>query len=158
MWYEILIKNEFADYFINSDPFTQDTVEKQRATEMLEEYSKIIDGVSYAWDFYDTPYLDRLRRALKNSDQLIATCFDFCCSQIHLSKAKSLPEIWHSISTTPGASKYSIDLSQLNAEQCAILIMYPFWSRMGNSFEKDFQESGRLKLYLTALKNKSLMP
>jgi hypothetical protein len=34
--------------------------------------------------------------------------------------------------------------------------MYPFFSRMGGSFEKEFQESGGLKKYLLALKSKCM--
>ena len=160
MWYEILTQNEFADYFINSDPLAKDTEEKQNADKALDGLKKIVYGVTYAWTCYDMPtdkdYKGAYRDGLKYYGQIAVNAFDFCFSQIHLSKAKSLPEIWHSILNTPGESKYSVDLSKLTAEQCAILIIYPFWSRMGGSFEKDFQESGELKKWLIALKNKSL--
>ena len=160
MWYEILTQNEFADYFINSDPLVQDAEEKQKADEMLEGLRKIVRGVTGAWTCYykptDKDYKGVYRDGLKYYSQIAVNAFDFCFSQIHLSKAKSLPEIWHSILNTPDESKYSVDLSQLTAEQCAMLIIYPFWSRMGGSFEKDFQESGELKKWLIALKNKSL--
>ena len=160
MWYEILTENEFADYFINSDPLVQDIAEKQKADKMLDGLGKIVRGVTSAWTcYYSPPYKDHkwvYRDGLKYYSQIALNAFDFCCNQIHLSKAKSLVEMWHSIPNPPGESKYSIDLSQLTAEQCAILIIYPFWSRMGGSFEKDFQESGELKKCLIALKNKSL--
>ena len=162
MWYEILIKNEFADYFINSDLSVQDTAEKQKADEMLDGLKKIVKGVSNAWShYYDPTFKGHKwvhRDGLKYYSQIALDAFDFCCTQIHLSKAKSLPEIWHSIPNNPGESKYSIDVSQLTAEQCAMLIIYQFWARMGVSTLKDFQESGGLKEYLIALKNKSLNP
>ena len=160
MWYEILTQNEFADYFINSDPLAQDAEGKQKADEMLEGLSKIVRGVTEAWNCYYRPASkDQIwvyRDGFKYYSQIALNAFDFCFSQIRLSKAKSLPEMWHSIPDTPGESKYSVDLSKLTAEQCAILIIYPFWSRMGGSFKKDFQESGELKKWLIALKNKSL--
>ena len=58
--------------------------------------------------------------------------------------------VWQSI----GSDRYAVDTELLTAEQCALLIMYPFWSRMGGSFEEHFYNSGRLKKYLCALKNK----
>ena len=162
MWYEILTDNEFAEYFINSDPSVQDSAEKQKADEMLDGLRKIVRGVSHAWSCYYRPtFKDHkwvYRDGLKYFSQLALDTFNLCCSQIPLSKAKSLPEIWHSIPNNPGESKYSIDVSQLTAEQCAMLIIYQFWARMGVSTLKGFQESGGLKKYLIALKNKRLNP
>jgi hypothetical protein len=158
MWYEILTENEFAEYFINTDPTLQDEEEKQKADEMLDGLRKIVRGVSTAWAHYYSPRKDVLRQGLKYYSQFAVNSFDFCYRQIHLSKAINLPEIWHSISNNQGESKYSIELSQLTAEQCAILIIYQFWGRMGVSTLKYFYESGGLKKYLTALKNKSLNP
>ena len=66
-----------------------------------------------------------------------------------------LAMIWHSIPTDQNTSCYDVDLEKLDAEQCAVLLMYPFFSRMGGSFEISFQEDGRLKKYLLALKEKS---
>ena len=160
MWYEILTENEFADYFIDNDPIVQGITEKQNAEKMLDGLRKIVYGVTTAWNCHVSPTRKDhkwvYRDGLKYYSQIAVNAFDFCFSQIHLSKAKSLPEIWHSILNTPGESKYSVDLSQLTAEQCAILILYPFWSRMGGSFEKEFQESGELRKWLIALKNKNL--
>ena len=154
MWYEILVENEFADYFINNDSCLQDAAEKKKADEMLGGYSEIVYGATIAWDFYDDPKKERVREKLAGFSQNAVQAFDFCCSQIHLSQANFLHEIWRSISTNANESKYCVDASQLTAEQCAVLIMYPFFSRMGGSFEKEFQENGNLKKYLLILKNK----
>ena len=62
--------------------------------------------------------------------------------------------IWNSIWSQSNARTYDLDTELLSAEQCALLIMYPFWSRMDGSFEEHFYNSGRLKKYLCALKNK----
>ena len=53
-------------------------------------------------------------------------------------------------------SLYELDPMSLSADQLAILILYPFWSRMGGSFETTFLDNGRLKKYLLALKKKHL--
>ena len=58
--------------------------------------------------------------------------------------------VWQSI----GSDRYAVDTELLTAEQCALLIMYPFWSRMDGSFEEHFYNSGRLKKYICALKDK----
>ena len=42
MWYDILINNEFSDYFINSDSSVQDPVEKQKADKMLDGLKKLL--------------------------------------------------------------------------------------------------------------------
>ena len=156
MWYEILVENEFADYFINNNPFSEDAAEKQKADEMLNGYSEIVYGVTTAWGFHDDIKKEKVRQSLVMLIPNAVRSFDFCCSQIHLSRAKFLHEIWHSISTNANESKYCVDLSQLTAEQCAVLIMYPFFSRMGSSFEKEFQENGNLKKYLLALRSKCM--
>ena len=154
MWYEILVNNEFADYFINNNAFPQDAQERQEANKMLNEYSEIVCGVIIAWNFYNISPEKRdciIKASLEGN---AARAYEFCCDQIYLSKATAFHEIWHSISTNANESKYSVDISQLTAEQCAALIMYPFFSRMDGSFEKEFQESGNLKKYLLALKSK----
>ena len=65
-----------------------------------------------------------------------------------------LSDYWNSIKNE-GQSHYRVDVSTLNDNQIAVLIMYPFWSRMGGSFEKEFLDDGRLKKYLSALYKKA---
>ena len=65
-----------------------------------------------------------------------------------------LSDYWKSIEIE-GKSQYEVDISILNDNQIAVLIMYPFWSRMGGSFEKEFLDDGRLKKYLSALYKKA---
>ena len=84
MWYEILTNNEFADYFINSDPTVQDDAEKQKADEMLDGLRKIVYGVTDAWYHYDKPRKDVLRQGLKYYSQFAVNSFDFCYRQIHI--------------------------------------------------------------------------
>ena len=66
----------------------------------------------------------------------------------------SLSNIWQTIPKGENRGHYEALPESLTAEQIAVLIMYPFWSRMGGSFETTFLDDGRLKKYLLALKKK----
>ena len=154
MWYEILIENEFAEYFINSEAAPQEADERQMADAMLAGYSELVYGVMIAWSFYDAFTKEKIRQSLAGYSQNAVRAFDFFCDRIHLSQARTFHELWRSIPRDADRGVYSVDVSQLTAEQCGALIMYPFFSRMDGSFEKEFQESGRLKKYLLALKSK----
>ncbi|MBO5354868.1 MAG: hypothetical protein J6B09_02230 [Clostridia bacterium] len=147
MWYEILVENEFADYFINNDIDPEDATEKQKAEEMLQGCKDVIYGATMAWTFYDSSRKNSVCGSLARLNAHAAKSFEFCCSRIPLSKAKHLGEIFRSIPS-------DVSLEMLSAEQCAVSLMYPFWSRMGGSFEKEFQESGSLKKHLLVLKSK----
>lgn len=50
---------------------------------------------------------------------------------------------------------YSIEPDQLSVDDVAVLVLYPFWSRMGGSFEEQFALDGRLGKYLRILKEKT---
>lgn len=47
-----------------------------------------------------------------------------------------------------------VPIDQLSPQQLASKIIYPFCSRMDGSFEDEFAQSGELKTYLLALKEK----
>jgi hypothetical protein len=151
MWYEILVKNNFADYFMNSDSNAQD---ESTTLQMLDGYADIVSGVTISWMFFDKRDPDFVSGIISNEDQHIKLAFEFCHSRLDSTTTTNLGEVWSSIPVNPDQSCYDIDTNLLNAEQCAVLIMYPFWSRMGGSFEKEFAIDGRLKKYLCALNNK----
>ena len=50
---------------------------------------------------------------------------------------------------------FECNIDELTADQLAVGMMFPFWSRMGGSFEDRFAESGRLRQFIMALYNKS---
>ena len=52
--------------------------------------------------------------------------------------------------------KYCIsdNYDSMTAEELAVNIMYPFWSRMGGSFETDFAKNGNLKKCLLLLSSR----
>ena len=51
---------------------------------------------------------------------------------------------------------FECNIDELTADQLAVGMMFPFWSRMGGSFEDEFAESGRLRQFIMALYNKSI--
>lgn len=53
---------------------------------------------------------------------------------------------------------YEDDPELLTGEQLAVLVMMPFSSRMGGSFEEYFIRDGRMGRYLQALKRKTELP
>ena len=156
MWYEILIADEFIDYFSNDNNvfFTVEN-EKEILAPTFMRFRKIVLGVTRAFSYRGSAaeFADILKYH-KDYDTLEG--FNFCIEQIsHLNLSKDyLIGLWHSILSAPEQSKYDIDTEELSAEQCAVLIMYQFWRRMGFSLETSFQESGELKKYLIALKDK----
>ena len=149
MWYEILVKNQVADYFINGEPANEET-----AAQMRKEYADIVYGVTTAWTLCKDQKDDTVQEQIARLGESAYTAFDFCRSHMPFSAANSLSQILQSIRTQFHERFYDIDLSLLNEEQCAVLIMYPFWSRMGGSFEEEFLTRGDFKKYLCALKSK----
>lgn len=156
MWYEILLDDEFINYFGNDNNvfFTIEDGKEVLAPTFLR-FSKIIYGVTTAFvhqsnaDFHAAIFQD-----IGAHDTLRG--FNFCIehiSSLNLSR-HYLFDLYNSISSSEGLSKYDIDPEELSAEQCAVLIMYQFWGRMGVRTETSFQESGELKKYLFALKDK----
>lgn len=153
MWYEILIEDEFIDYFGNDDNiFYIIENEKKVLAPTFSRFADIVHGLTYAWSF---PQL-----LISEMSEFQEECPDFYRAFVFCKKnqpsfdERHLNKIWKSIPVGFDFSHYRVDLNKLNAEQCAVLLMYPFWSRMGGSFEISFQEDGRLKKYILALKEK----
>ena len=155
MWYEILVKNEFADYFMNQHEFSNDANEEKMMYQMLKGYADIIAGVTLAWTYSEYQKNNFLIKQIQKMGADTHFAFEFCNSRLHLTQVKSLSDIWQSIPSPLGQSKYDTDPALLNAEQIAVLIMYPFWSRMGDSYEKEFTKDGNLQKYLLILNSKS---
>ena len=82
------------------------------------------------------------------------TIMEITYGHINAPNGCRLSDYWNSIETN-GKPIYQVDISTLNDNQIVVLIMYPFWSRMGGSFEKEFLDDGRLKKYLSKLYKKS---
>ena len=145
MWYELLIDNEYADYLMNEQEIGGDA---ERAAWALDGLDIIISALTYVWTFDDfsPSQIEAIRESLNKWDANALRAFDYGRARKHLSKAKQLGEITR--------SARDLDLEEMSAEQCAVWLMYPFWERMGGSFEKEFHKSGNLKKGLSALKRK----
>ena len=154
MWYDILIDNEFIEYFSNeSNTFTIIENGQKLLAPTFSRFADIVTGLTYACTLSNIKQssMDYLRQ--KEPDVFRGYAF---YKENQPSQDESyLAMIWQSIPTDQNTSRYDVDLEKLDAEQCAVLLMYPFFSRMGGSFEISFQEDGRLKKYLLALKEKS---
>ena len=156
MWYDILVKDEFINYFCDDNNvfFTIENGEEILAPTFLR-FRKIVGGVSRAFTYQERIIdFSQVLEDIGEYDMLEG--FNFCTEQIaHLGLGRDyLIDLWHSIQTTPECSKYDVPTEEISAEQCAVLIMYQFWGRMGVRTETLFQESGELKRYLLALKQK----
>ena len=151
MWYKIFVENEFAEYFMNNDSW-QNSNDEETLDKMLSQYSEIVYAVAYTW-VCKSLSIDVPVKALENARNC-QIAFEYCYPHIRDSKVMQLSDIWNSIPHQNNESRYSVDVSLLSAEQCAVLIMYPFFSRMGGSFEKEFAKRGDMRKYLLALKEK----
>ena len=155
MWYNIFIEDEFVNYFSDeSNTFTTIENGKQVLAPTFFRFSRIVRGVTAGWTqsqiALPAEYMDYME---KNEPDLFRG-YTFCIANKTSNDRRYLSNIWISVPREQGESPYDVDLAKLDAEQCAVLIMYPFWSRMDGSFETSFQEAGHLKKYLLALKNK----
>ena len=153
MWYKIFIEDEFIRYF--GDEKNTFSITENGQTVLAPTFSRfadIVTGVTYAWALPDIR--DSSIEHMKKMPDIFRG-FAFCRENQSLREETYLAKIWHSIPNEPNGSRYDVPLENLNAEQCAVLLMYPFYSRMGGSFELTFQKDGRLKKYLFALKEKA---
>ena len=151
MWYDILVKNKYAEYFINSNG----TEDAEATAKMLRGLAGVVSGATTSWAFCDRRDADFVAVATEYMDADEKLAFEFCHSNLGSTSTTSLSDVWQSIPTEDDQSKYDVDIELLSVEQCAVLIMYPFWSRMGGSFEEQFAADGRLRKYLRALNVKN---
>ena len=154
MWYDILIDTEFIEYFSNeSNTFTIIENDQKLLAPTFSRFADIVTGLTFACT------LSNVEQSgmdwFKQNEPDIFRGYAFYKENQPSHDEKYLAMIWQSIPTDQNTSPYYVDLEKLNAEQCALLLMYPFFSRMDGSFEISFQEDGRLKKYLLALKEKS---
>lgn len=147
-WYDILVRDEFIDYFSDeSNEFYRTCDGEVKYAPQFKRFCDVIYGITVAFNRFRPSIYEHLKQTVPD---VYEGC-DFCKDKL---PEESLADYWRSIDDGD-KGKYSVDRSTLSAEQLAVLIMYPFWSRMGGSFEKDFLDSGMLKQYLLALKDRT---
>lgn len=153
-WYEVLIRDEFIDYFSNENNVFYKTVGESKILEpQFEKYKAIIICITKAAEFGKEPS-EFYERVMKNKPYLNLEYSYW--TDYKSPRVGSLSKIWQTIPKGEHRGHYETSPENLTAEQIAVLIMYPFWSRMGGSFETIFLDDGRLKKYLLALKRKHL--
>lgn len=153
-WYEPLIKKEFIDYFSNEKNNFYTVIDGQVIKDaMFENFSDIVIGITIAQSSVSTDTRDRYYFDSLNMPPYTYLGYRIAYEGFSRER-KTFEKI---LQLEPGSSTYSLyksDPMSLSADKIAVLIIYPFWSRMGGSFETTFLDDGRLKKYLLALKKK----
>lgn len=153
-WYDLLITNEFLDYFNNEGNAFYKAKNDGREyipEPLFKKFADTVSGITYAFSrFTDYP---ELLLTMKEVEPEMHYAY-INCKKL-LPPVITLVDIWKSIDLKGHLTPYKIDVKTLNAQQIAVLILYPFWNRMGGSWEIEFLESGMLKRYLFELKAKS---
>ena len=153
-WYDLLITDEFIDYFCGEHNIYYTDFKNNWEyipQPLFKKFIETVTGITFAFGrFCDNPE-SLLSMGKKYPD--IYNAYINC--QKLMPPIVTLLDIWQSIEPKDNNSLYQEDVNRLNAEQIAVLILYPFWNRMGSSWEIDFLDSGMLKHYLIELKKKS---
>lgn len=154
-WYDLLITDEFVDYFSDDSNIfytKKDNAEHGYTPQSI--FAKFVDtvnAITYAFQRLSLSN-DFFLSSFKNKPVI---CDAYIRCQNSMPETITLADIWKSIKCDEGDTPYQVDVKTLNAEQIAVVILYPFWSRMGGSWEIEFLDSGRLKQYLLELKRKA---
>lgn len=157
-WYEILIKKEFVDYFSNEENnFYKVIDDKIIKDTMFQNFSDVVNGITMANNHMQCSCADRYSEEhnLLRIPPHMYLGFRLAYDGL-LREQKTFKKILNLQIGSSITSLYKLDPMSLSADKIAILILYPFWSRMGGSFETTFLDDGRLRKYLLALKKKHL--
>ena len=151
-WYEVLIRDEFIDYFSNEKNTFYKVIDGREILEpQFDKFKEIIIGITHAAGFSEVPFF--IFEHMIEANMYLGYSY---WTHYKILREGSLSKIWKTIPNGKNGGHYEMEPELLTAEQIAVLIMYPFWSRMGGSFETTFLDDGRLKKYLLALKKKHL--
>ena len=153
-WYEVLIRDEFIDYFSNEKNTFYKVIDGREILEpQFDKFKEIIIGITHAAGFSEVPFFIFEHMIESKPNMYLGYSY---WTHYKILREGSLSKIWQSVPNGENRGRYEIEPEHLSAEQIAVLIMYPFWSRMGGSFETTFLDDGRLRKYLLALKKKHL--
>ena len=155
-WYEPLIEKEFLDYFSNQENnFYKVADGKIIKDAMFKNFSDVVEGATMAQNCVSYDSFDRYSHDGFNMPPYMYSGYRTAYEGF-LREQKTFKEILQLKRGSSITSLYKLDPMTLSADKIAVLIMYPFWSRMGGSFETTFLDDGRLKKYILALKKKHL--
>ena len=150
-WYSGLLTKEFIDYFSdeNSIYFTVNSSGKI----YNDTFNKFRDAVLYLTAFSQWEnFEDSLYYHIKDKDEEFFLYLSELADPFFGDERRpDFTEVYHSIK----GNMFECNIDELTADQLAVGMMFPFWSRMGGSFEDKFAESGRLRQFIIALYNKS---
>lgn len=156
-WYEVLIREEFIDYFSDENNKFYFVVDGEEIKEPLfENFGYVISGIVAA-SFAATA--KRIDRYFHDEFYYMHPYFYFGYRAAYEGFVHEQKDLNKVLELEPGSSitsLYKLDPMSLSADKIAKLLMYPFWSRMGGSYEINFLKSGNLKKYLLALKKKHM--
>jgi len=149
-WYEILIQDKFVDFFKphNMEVF-RTTNGKGIFHPVFEEFRGIVLGMTSACSVGDWNRKE-IGESLARSNPHEAVGYNHFLDTCPGGQGR-FAEVWQTIQ-----DPYETDVESLSAEQVAVLILYPFWSRIGGNFEIEFAQDGRLGMYLRTLKKQIL--
>ncbi len=150
-WFSELLKEEFIDYFKNEEAvyFTA-TSQGKIYHETFRKFSDTIDKLNLLFiaNEADDEHYNKYKVSESELYELSGGFFKEKRELINLNK---IGEIYRSIE----GNVFECDIASLSADQLAVGIMFPFASRMGDSFEDRFAESGRLREFVLALYDKA---
>ena len=153
-WYEVLIRDEFIDYFSNEKNDFYKVVDGIEILEpQFEKFKDIVLGITHTNAFSERPFFAYDHMIETRPNMYLGYSY---WAHYKILREGSLAKIWKSVPYGANMGRYEISPELLTAEQIAVLIMYQFWSKMGESNEIGFLECGDLKKYLLALKKKHL--
>ena len=151
-WYNGLITKEFIDYFGNEDSiyFTVKSSGKIY-NDTFNEFKNVVQHLTAfsQWDNFE----ESLYYKIKDKDEELFSYFRNLAEPFFSDERRpDFKDVYHSIK----GNMFECNIDELSNDQLAVGLMYPFWSRMGGSFEDRFAESGRLRQFIMALYNKSI--
>ncbi len=158
VWYELLISDEFIEYFSDENNRFYSVKDNKVVLEpMFQKYKDIIYGITYA-PLVAEAFQKRGYDASENMKEYAPNVYLGLKSAIDYFRSNNttIIELLNKPKGSATAELYNADPEKLTADQIAVLIMYPFWSRMGGSWEEVFLDRGYLKKYILILKDKYL--
>lgn len=137
-WYDLLISDEFIDYFCNNGPENS-----------CKKWDDTVTGITYY--FADLVQNESIREIIKLSPDTY-NAFLYCekCKP----EKNLLTDCYKSL-RQKGYDNYSSSPQVCSADELGALIIYPFFSRMDGPFGDDFIKDDKMEKYLLALKSKT---
>lgn len=140
MWYELLLQEPYFSYICSED-FRADSP-------LFRAFrDRVVDGITMGNLILQLGGEDFRKRALDSLKD--ADSAPVCREYIRLTEGRAVD--FGTLLRKGQAFHQPHQYEKMPAEELAVRILYPFWSRVGGSFETAFAESGELRRLLTHL-------